>query len=63
MQDKKLPFTKEQIETIIKDYPTPFHIYDEEGILENMRQFLAAFRNTLPLKLRQTLTSCEFYKN
>ena len=43
MQDKKLPFTKEQIETIIKDYPTPFHIYDEEGILENMRQFLAAF--------------------
>ena len=43
MQEKKLPFTKEQIETIIKDYPTPFHIYDEEGILENMRQFLAAF--------------------
>ena len=29
----KLPFvTKEQIEEIVKTYPTPFHIYDEKGI-------------------------------
>ena len=43
MQEKNLPFTKEQIENIIKEYPTPFHIYDEEAILDNMRRFLAAF--------------------
>ena len=24
--------TKEQIEEIVKTYPTPFHIYDEKGI-------------------------------
>ena len=27
--------TKEQIEEIVKTYPTPFHIYDEKGIREN----------------------------
>ena len=29
MTEKKVPFTKEEIEKIIKEYPTPFHIYDE----------------------------------
>ena len=29
----KLPFvTKEQVEEIVKTYPTPFHLYDEAGI-------------------------------
>ena len=33
---KKVPFvTKEQIEEIVKTYPTPFHIYDEKGIRAN----------------------------
>ena len=40
----KKPFvTKEQIEEIAKSYPTPFHIYDEEGIRENARRLKAAF--------------------
>lgn len=40
----KKPFvTKEQIEKIAKSYPTPFHIYDEEGIRENARRLKAAF--------------------
>ena len=30
-----LPFTKEKIEGIVKEFPTPFHIYDEQGIIEN----------------------------
>ena len=35
----KKPFvTKEQIEEIVKTYPTPFHIYDEKGIRENQKQ-------------------------
>ena len=41
---KKIPFvTKEQIENIVKEYPTPFHIYDEKGIRENARKVNQAF--------------------
>jgi diaminopimelate decarboxylase len=41
---KKTPFvTKEQIEEIVKTYPTPFHIYDEKGIRENARKLKKAF--------------------
>ena len=41
---KKLPFvTKEQIEEIVKTYPTPFHIYDEKGIRENAAKVKQAF--------------------
>ena len=32
MPGKPLPFTKNQIEKIIKKYPTPFHLYDEKAI-------------------------------
>ena len=41
---KKLPFvTKEQLEEIIKEYPTPFHLYDEKGIRENAKAVKEAF--------------------
>lgn len=41
---KKIPFvTKEQVEEIVKTYPTPFHIYDEKAIRENARRLKAAF--------------------
>src|SRR3990167_4314634 len=43
MVEKKLPFTKEQIEKIIAKHKTPFHIYDEKGIRENVKRFLKAF--------------------
>ena len=40
----KKPFvTKEQIEEIVKKYPTPFHIYDEKGIRENAKKVKEAF--------------------
>ena len=40
----KKPFvTKEQLEEIAKVYPTPFHIYDERGIRENVRALKEAF--------------------
>lgn len=40
----KKPFvTKEQVDEIVKTYPTPFHIYDEKGIRENARRLKAAF--------------------
>lgn len=40
---KTLPFDKKKIEEIIKDFPTPFHIYDEAGIRENAKNFYKAF--------------------
>lgn len=43
MNKKILPFTKEKIEEIIKEYPTPFHIYDEKGIRENAKKLIKAF--------------------
>lgn len=40
----KIPFvTKEQVEEIVKTYPTPFHIYDEKGIRENAEAVKKAF--------------------
>lgn len=43
MPAKTLPFTREDLEKIIQDHPTPFHIYDEKAIRENARNFLKAF--------------------
>ncbi|MCM1038681.1 MAG: diaminopimelate decarboxylase [Ruminococcus sp.] len=41
---KKQPFvSKEQIEEIVKTYPTPFYLYDEKGIRENARAVKEAF--------------------
>ncbi len=43
MTTKQIPFSKTQIEKIIEQYPTPFHIYDEKGIREYARKFTKAF--------------------
>lgn len=41
---KKTPFvTKEQLEQIEKKIPTPFHLYDEKGIRENVQALREAF--------------------
>ncbi len=41
---EKVPFaSKERMDEIIRQYPTPFHIYDERGIRENVRRYLDAF--------------------
>lgn len=40
----KTPFvTLPQLEQIVKDYPTPFHLYDEGGIRKNARALHQAF--------------------
>ncbi|MDX8341587.1 diaminopimelate decarboxylase [Draconibacterium sp. IB214405] len=43
MAVKDLPFSKEQLDSIIENHPTPFHIYDEKAIRENARYFKNAF--------------------
>ena len=41
---EKKPFlTLDQAKDIIKDVPTPFHVYDEKGIRENARALYRAF--------------------
>lgn len=40
---KKSFVTLEQLKEITKQYPTPFHIYDEKGIRENARKLREAF--------------------
>ncbi len=41
---KKEPFvTREQLDEIVKEFPTPFHLYDEKGIRENVKALKEAF--------------------
>lgn len=41
---EKRPFiTKEKLEMICAQYPTPFHIYDEAGIRTNAKRLKEAF--------------------
>ncbi len=41
---RKIPFvTQEQVEEIVKTYPTPFHLYDEAGIRANAKAVQEAF--------------------
>ena len=40
----KVPFvTKEKLDEIVKEFPTPFHLYDEKGIRENVKALKEAF--------------------
>ena len=40
----KKPFvTLDQLNELVKQYPTPFHLYDEKGIRENARRLHKAF--------------------
>ena len=43
MSNKRPFVTKEQLEAIVRQYPTPFHLYDEKGIRENARKLRRAF--------------------
>ena len=37
------PLNKDQLDNLIKKFPTPFYLYDEEAIRQNMRKFTKAF--------------------
>ncbi|KGK88655.1 diaminopimelate decarboxylase [Desulfosporosinus sp. HMP52] len=43
MAEKSLPFNTQQLETIIGEYGSPFHIYDEGAIRKNARKLIDAF--------------------
>ena len=43
MNEKTLAVSEARLEEIIAEYPTPFHIYDAKGIVDNIRRFIKAF--------------------
>lgn len=43
MSEKIFPLTSQKLESIIEEYPTPFHIYDEQAIRANVRRLFKAF--------------------
>jgi len=43
MSEKIFPLSPEKLEEVIKKYPTPFHIYDEKAIRQNLRRLFKAF--------------------
>jgi len=43
MSEKTCPLNREQLEELAKEFPTPFHLYDEVAIRANARALKAAF--------------------
>ena len=43
MAEKIFPISEQRLEEIIREYPTPFHIYDEAAIRANLRRLFRAF--------------------
>jgi diaminopimelate decarboxylase len=42
--EKTLPFDAATLERILKNYPTPFYLYDEQGIRQRTRALVDAFK-------------------
>ncbi len=43
MSEKKIPLSREQLDALTRQFPTPFHLYDEAAIRANARALKAAF--------------------
>jgi diaminopimelate decarboxylase len=50
MAIKKIPFSQEELNAILKEHATPFHIYDEKAIRGNAAAFSNAFAWTKGVK-------------
>ena len=55
---KTLPYDKAKMEQIIKKYPTPFHIYDEAGLISAAHNLLRAFQWTVGYKEYYAVKAC-----
>jgi diaminopimelate decarboxylase len=43
MTEKRFPLSKDRLEAICSEHPTPFHLYDERAIRDNARRLTEAF--------------------
>src|SRR3989344_2855246 len=56
MNKKTIPFTIEQIQSLTKEHPTPFYVYDEDGIRHSVQKLFEqfswnpGFREFFPIK-------------
>ncbi len=55
---KTVPFSKEEIKSIIAKYPTPFHIYDEKPMLEYADYFINSFKWNAGFKQYYAIKAC-----
>ena len=47
----KTPFiSREDLETIVAEFPTPFHLYDEKGFVKKQEQSTKLFPGTRALR-------------
>lgn len=69
MTKKILPFTKLDIDKIVKKYPTPFHIYDKKAIVKNAQNlyktfdWIDGFRNYFAIKANPNPHLIKILKN
>lgn len=52
------PLNNEQLKALVKKYPTPFYLYDEKAIRENMREFTKAFSIFLSFREFYAVKAC-----
>ncbi|MEM0201132.1 MAG: diaminopimelate decarboxylase [Candidatus Micrarchaeaceae archaeon] len=57
-KNNDLFFNKKDIEKIIKENPTPFHLYDEKGIIENAKLLYNAFSWNVGFKNYFAIKAC-----
>ena len=55
---KTLPYDKAKVEEILKTYPTPFHIYDEAGIVAAAQRLQRAFQWNAGYKEYYAVKAC-----
>ena len=55
---KAVPFSKEVISEIIEKFPTPFHIYDEEGMVKYAQYFINSFSWNKGFKQYYAIKAC-----
>ncbi len=55
---KTIPFSKETINEIIKQYPTPFHIYDEKAMMDYAQYFINSFAWNKGFKQFYAIKAC-----
>ena len=78
MSEKTFPLSAQELQSLTEKYETPFYLYDEKAIRENIRRFTKAFSifpgfkehfavkacpNPYILKILQSVAECLFLRS
>ncbi|ULQ60529.1 diaminopimelate decarboxylase [Brucepastera parasyntrophica] len=58
MSGKWFPLDKDELAGLAEKYPTPFYLYDEKSIRENVRRFIGAFKDFPSFKEYFAVKAC-----